>query len=778
MSIQSEIERIENNIAATYSNLEDMGADIPETQNSNNLPETVLTVKAVRYDEQSMSEAQKTQARNNIGAASSEEVSAISQEIVDYRTEVNEYKEEVNNLPNNETLLENVAEKIPFVKSPENPVFVTSEDEMTDSSKLYVYNGFIYQFGVHKEEVGGDTEVPAFTNLRNQCTVKKGYRYSLSSAAFKADSVTTSIVVPVQAGETSVVVRIKGATKQTNYPNIYGGTSDASFTDELGVTTGIDLDSDGVYTFTLAKNASITHINFHLTNDGTEYPDLIVTVNEPIEYTTKTEEVEVEGFYNTGCAFAPADYEEIILQLEKDIEELEGKIGTVDDSSAVHNAVGATYPPSQKPASADFSGYDIDILSMTADDVYFYIDDVVSSSDLVTKEILGKDASGKYDIARYVYAKREYIAWQKQNYPKMYAWKNGSTVIYSTSVSPRIGDTLYTTAYIGTSYANVTAVNATNRSRTVNGLEFVRYESGDIKPTVIYTDKDDTRNNGASITEDGATYNRYPMGDLGTNKRKLIPVFVYANEHGVIKDITADEHHEGKMPALIAARLLRDLVLGKQENNPLYKYIRENCMLIIIPVANPFGFNFNLTTDTNGYTGYYNANTVNINRNYDTPGWDYMKDNGTGSALGSYAGSEIETQYIMNTLNECGAVVAESLHGYASQDGNCAHQGQNPGNVDYNQEKLSKIQKFLKANWGYGFIYYDGEPLMNTPDITSKSPSYITQCEAYGGIVEISPDDNRTSGLKQEANKHVCENAYAQVLNVTAMWLSDYLENN
>jgi hypothetical protein len=154
-----------------------------------------------------------------------------------------------------------------------------------------------------------------------------------------------------------------------------------------------------------------------------------------------------------------------------------------------------------------------------------------------------------------------------------------------------------------------------------------------------------------------------------------------------------------------------------------------------------------------------------------------MKNNGTGSAMGAYAGSEIETQYIMNTMEASGAVVAESLHGFPSGNSACAHQGQNPGNVDYDQNKLAKINSFLKANWGYSLVYYDEAPLMNTPDITSKSPSYITQHGAYGGIVEISPDDNRTSGLKHEANVHVCENAYAQVLNLTAMWLSDYLES-
>lgn len=67
MSISSEIDRINANVANTYSALEGAGADMPAQQNTDNLPETVLTIKAVRYDEQNLTDAQKAQARANIG---------------------------------------------------------------------------------------------------------------------------------------------------------------------------------------------------------------------------------------------------------------------------------------------------------------------------------------------------------------------------------------------------------------------------------------------------------------------------------------------------------------------------------------------------------------------------------------------------------------------------------------------------------------------------------------------------------------------------------------
>ena len=68
MSIQSEIERIQNNVDNTYSALSDLGATMPETRNSSNLSSTAASVAAVLYSEQQLTDEQKAQARENIGA--------------------------------------------------------------------------------------------------------------------------------------------------------------------------------------------------------------------------------------------------------------------------------------------------------------------------------------------------------------------------------------------------------------------------------------------------------------------------------------------------------------------------------------------------------------------------------------------------------------------------------------------------------------------------------------------------------------------------------------
>lgn len=668
--------------------------------------------------------------------------------------------------------------------------------------------------------------------------------------------------------------------------------------------------------------------------------------------TIPTVPTNVSAFNNDAGYVTDDDLDAAVDELSEKIDDLGGARSTVD------NAVGTTYPPAQRDADSRIDGSDIhmdlyldgdgDLMptdSATSDDIHTYIDTVTDNlKNRVTKELLGKDTSGNFDMMRYTVCNRQHIAWVRKNYPKMYAWKNGDTTMYTESVSPRIGEKAYdvpyvkttntqvvtkpkftnlkeqcvykyemrwsmsgggwktvsggnittilvpvptgstsvtirlkgvsphtsytkvyggadsvaltescipdddqfdyrylgsdgvytvpctksaTTSYIsfnvqGTSASDftdiivtvdepieyetveeeiegetgtpITSVSATNRSRTIGGAVYTRYESGDISPTVIYTDADDDRNTNATITKGGITYIRYPLGDLLANKKRPIPIFVYANEHGVRSTETVGNGKwETKLCALVAARMVRDFGLEKQSQNPLYKYILENCMLIVIPVVNPYGFNHYLTDVTMGdYDGYCNFSGCNINRNYDCPGYDVMNPNGTYTEFGAYVGSENETQYVMNTMVESGAVVAMSLHGVGGYIGYCAHQGQNPNPnatgdsdkyVDYDQEKLAKVYDILFDTYGIKLRYYDlnsdGTPAVciNTPDITSKSPSYISQCGAYGGIVEFQPV--KAGGVMGEHSMEqvVIETAYCQTLNLMAMWLSDYLES-
>lgn len=68
--VQTEIERINANVAETYSVLESAGAPAPAAYTTDNLAETARGISAVLYGaEQSLDDSQKAQARANVGAA-------------------------------------------------------------------------------------------------------------------------------------------------------------------------------------------------------------------------------------------------------------------------------------------------------------------------------------------------------------------------------------------------------------------------------------------------------------------------------------------------------------------------------------------------------------------------------------------------------------------------------------------------------------------------------------------------------------------------------------
>lgn len=79
MSVQTQIDRINQNVANTYAVLSALGADMPNEQSSDNLATTAGTAKAVLHSKQTLTATQQAQARTNIGAASQEEVRQLSE---------------------------------------------------------------------------------------------------------------------------------------------------------------------------------------------------------------------------------------------------------------------------------------------------------------------------------------------------------------------------------------------------------------------------------------------------------------------------------------------------------------------------------------------------------------------------------------------------------------------------------------------------------------------------------------------------------------------------
>ena len=203
------------------------------------------------------------------------------------------------------------------------PEFVNSIEECTDTSKMYVLpDGFIYAYMLTEKEVssgGGYTNLIDGTNGY----VLKEKRYSASSSAFKdnvaPDYTFASIVIPVPTSG-DLTIRVRGMAYKAAYPTIYGGTTNSKFTNCFNDKNTTDTyDSNGDWMFILSNTAGVSYIvtTGELKVDASQ---VIATVNEEI-VEGGTEIVTEYAWVNTGLAFVPANYEDRIIDLEKEVSQ-------------------------------------------------------------------------------------------------------------------------------------------------------------------------------------------------------------------------------------------------------------------------------------------------------------------------------------------------------------------------------------------------------------------------------------------------------------------------
>lgn len=239
MSIQSEIERIGNNVAATYSNLEDLGADMPQTRNSNNLPETVKTIKAVRYDEQNLTDEQKAQARTNIGAA---DQTYVDEAILNVQTQ--------------------------------DLQFVDSVEEMTDSKKNYVLKETGEIWSCQKSVKSYTNQIPLSltddgTAVYNDIGYKNETRYNSSISVVTQSGTFTTGYIPVKPGD---IIRFNGNYFNPDHEKAGGSNNrfvDSAFTSVF--SPSMLAFKEGSQIIDVIKNADGYITQFTLNPDYGEY---------------------------------------------------------------------------------------------------------------------------------------------------------------------------------------------------------------------------------------------------------------------------------------------------------------------------------------------------------------------------------------------------------------------------------------------------------------------------------------------------------------------------
>ena len=252
----------------------------------------------------------------------------------------------------------------------EQPNFVDSVEQMTDTTKAYVLKetGEIWTWQSYQTEA---TVKPNFTNLYNKNDVQVNMAYvTVNSPASAVDGCYKMGLISYDFSNydvaNPVTVRIKGKfdVGRPNSRLVYFRSSDLSaekfrayqqFNAHIGYTT----EADGTIAFPLVvkKDGSNVHSEYKMFRafSFSNYvsssaitmanvpDDLIITINEPITYT----EIPAQTVYewrSTGMSYNATDYEPRIIALEEDVETLkedvnilEKAIESVADTSSVRH---------------------------------------------------------------------------------------------------------------------------------------------------------------------------------------------------------------------------------------------------------------------------------------------------------------------------------------------------------------------------------------------------------------------------------------------------------
>ena len=437
-------------------------------------------------------------------------------------------------------------------------------------------------------------------------------------------------------------------------------------------------------------------------------------------------------------------------------------------------------PSPQLPANDD-SESDFNIETVTSTELHAAFESLISkqiaydsgtvysSKNLNRYEVNGMDESGVYPIYTYVYSRRNRYAFRHSD--ELYAWKDGSNNIkYIDSTCPRQGDIIYSDVNRTDSGKTVASYNSSTGIMTdSSSVAYTRGEDSNVKADMFWTTKYIKKENPTSLTAldrtgqeigtatyidnthlslNGKSYVRSECFDYHTDNKATI--FIWANEHGPTSDPIE--------PSVVLYRFIKDLC-GGCRNNQFMTFLKTYCKIVFIPCANPWGCQYPRVT------GRYNSNSVNINRNYDTPGWSQQ----TESDKGSNAGSENETQYIMNMCRRFTPDISIDIHclGYVNPiaQGIMYLSGSYiPSNEFYNRT--------VDAMSGLGFLFdHRGDPI---PESEAHGNSWLDWIGYIGGTYEMNAGNYSLTYNGEQHTAVIMEACYTLFLNSIRMWYAQY----
>lgn len=325
--------------------------------------------------------------------------------------------------------------------------FVDGIEAMTDTTKLYVYDGYIYAYKLTEVEVedgsGGYTNVLPTATDTDRTTIygesegtlgyRKGQRLSSSGSTSSNANVYSTGFIPVKDGDVVRIKGIKGVGGTTTYIISYDSANTKLAYQKMPTDDMLleDWAADGVGDLTYfaydaeshALMFSVTSANFGSGIDAIRFScgyidaNTIVTVNEKIVEGGGTEIITEYAWVSTGHAFVPADYEGRIIALEEETAQNTADIaalkkGAVDTGgvdaltwirnwdSPIYDRVPVFQISAENPA--------VTSLEKTVDAVYAKYDALVAANPrYITKTNMGMCSDGVTPVCRYDFCEPE-----------------------------------------------------------------------------------------------------------------------------------------------------------------------------------------------------------------------------------------------------------------------------------------------------------------------------------------------------------------------------------
>lgn len=227
------------------------------------------------------------------------------------------------------------------------PVFVSSVDDMTDQNKLYVFNGDIYAY-THFVTQGYTNLIPLSVSVTDNIIFNgTGYQdgiYVSGTSTNNDAACTTTGLMPYDVNKD---IYIKGLSEIMGNAHTRialwhsdktiisgaqktGSTTNNPITDWFTITKIDDNYIKLTPTSTLKDIGSVKYMRWSFVGSGA---DIILTVNNAIVGDGST--TEGYSFLNTGVAFAPADYENRIIALESELNNVTSKLNNFENNGTI-----------------------------------------------------------------------------------------------------------------------------------------------------------------------------------------------------------------------------------------------------------------------------------------------------------------------------------------------------------------------------------------------------------------------------------------------------------